>query len=90
MSSPLSEEERRILELMKALEAQEDAAQAANPQPPTAPDRLDRFIDAIGFDDDGNPFALTAPLPSSEEQAKSNREAIKVLEAQLRKGGHLK
>jgi hypothetical protein len=86
MSSPLSEEERRLLELMKVLEAQEDAAQAVNPPPP-APDRLDRFINAIGFDDDGKPFALTAPLPSSEEQAKSNREAIKVLEALVRDGG---
>jgi hypothetical protein len=87
MSSPLTPEERRILELMKALEAQQAHDPAAEPAAPLAADRRDHFGGTLGFDDEGQPFALTAPLPSSEEQARSNQEAIEALEAQLRKGG---
>ncbi len=86
MSSPLSPEERRLLELMKALEAQEANDPVAGPALPLAPDRRDHFSGTLGFDDEGQPFALTAPLPSSEEQARSNQEAIEALEALVRKG----
>jgi hypothetical protein len=86
MSTPLSTEERRILELMKALEARQGADHAGDSPPPPARERRDRSSGAIGFDDDGEPFALTTPLPSSEAQAASNREAIAVLEALVREG----
>jgi hypothetical protein len=88
MSTPLSAEERRILELMKALEARQGADHAGD-SPPPAREPHDRASGTIGFDDDGEPFELTTSLPSSEEQAASNREAITVLEAQLRKGKRL-
>jgi hypothetical protein len=87
MSSPLSAEERRLLELMNVLEAQQDADLAVNPALPLAPDRRNRFSGTVGFDDEGKPFELTAPLPSSEDQAKSNEEAIEALEALVRDGG---
>jgi hypothetical protein len=87
MSSPLSAEERRILELMNALEAQQDAAAAETPPAPVDPARRDRFAGTIGFDDQGKPFPISAPLPTAEEQAEANAAAIKALEEQVRRGG---
>jgi hypothetical protein len=87
MSSPLSAEERRILELMNALEAQQDAATADAPPAPLDPARRDRFTGTVGFDDHGKPFPLSAPLPSEAEQAEANAAAIKALEELVRRGG---
>ncbi|HVV82168.1 MAG TPA: hypothetical protein VHE35_03785 [Kofleriaceae bacterium] len=86
----LTDEEKRILELMKQLEAR-DKAKAAEAPPDDQPrrperDRADKFSSPIGFDDEGKPWPVEGPLPSAEEQAASNREAIKVLEEKLRTG----
>lgn len=88
----LTDEEKRILELMKQLEARDKAAAAA--APPSPPDerqrpqrdRDDRFSSPIGFDDEGKPWPVEGPLPSEQEQADKNREVIKVLEEKLRTG----
>ena len=69
----LTDEEKRILELMKQLEA-------SDPVVPHAAHNQD-FLP--GIDDQGNPIPLSGPLPSAEDQAAEARRLIRELEAQL-------
>jgi len=70
----LTEQEKQLLELMKQLEAAD----------PVVEPRQARNQDFLpGFDDQGNPFPLTEPLPSAEQQAADNERLIQLLAAQL-------
>ncbi len=77
----LTDEEKRILELMKQLDA---ADKARAPSDAPARPLPERFTTPLFFDDEGKPFPVEGPLPSAEEQAAQNREVIKVLEEKLR------
>lgn len=80
----LTEEEKRILELMRQMEAADKAK--APPADETAPPLSGRFTTPLFVDDEGKPFPVEGALPSAEEQAASNRDVIKVLEEKLRGG----
>lgn len=77
----LTDEEQRILALMKQL----DAAQSAVAPPAAAPTRPlpERFTDMAFLDKDGQPYPDARPLPTPDEAAAENRRLIAVLEAQL-------
>ncbi len=82
--SGLTEQEQRILALMKELEA----AQCAATPSPSAPARPahplpERFTDLAFLDRDGRPYPDSRPLPTAEEAAAANGLLIEVLEAQL-------
>src|SRR4051794_36403944 len=69
----LTDEEKRILELMRQLEAGD----------PVVP-REARNQDFLpGIDDQGNPIPVSGPLPSAEQQAADARRLIRALEAQV-------
>jgi hypothetical protein len=70
----LTEQEKKLLELMKQLEAADPVV-----EPRTA--RNQDFLP--GFDDHGQPFPDDRPLPSAEQQAADNEQLIHELEAQL-------
>ena len=70
----LTEQEKKLLELMKQLEAAD----------PVVVPRTAHNQDFLpGFDDQGRPFPDSRPLPSAEQQAADNEQLIHELEAQL-------
>jgi hypothetical protein len=69
----LTDEEKRILELMRQLEASD----------PVVPHQAHNQDFLPGIDDQGNPIPLSGPLPSAEQQAADARELIRALEAQV-------
>lgn len=81
----LTDEEKRILELMKQLEAA-DEAKPAPPADAAARPLPERFTTPLFVDDEGRPFPVEGALPSAEEQAKQNRSVIEALEEKLRGG----
>jgi|JI6StandDraft_1071083.scaffolds.fasta_scaffold214117_2 hypothetical protein len=79
----LTDEEKRILELMNQLEAAEQAHPAPPSDEPARP-LSGRFTEPLFFDADGKPFPVEKPLPTAEEQSASNQTAIQALEERIR------